>query len=319
MIYDCAILSDIDEFCESVPQWDIDFMQIEKGPLAAKLYTTGYEGLTYAGASFNRGLQQNGSAPKGSRTFAVMGCDGQAMWWRKKQVQSHNIMVFPKNGELECFSPSGLELYTISFAESQLLSLCRESGVRGLYDKITGSELFTLPLKDMVILKGTLANVSKSIAEGKKAEALKKISALPQSIVTLFAHNACPEKKRRYQKSASILKEAIAFLRASSVDKVNIDDLCKAVNLKRRTLFNLFKQQLGVSPKQYLKCYRLHRVRQDLKRHPVRTVHQCAEHWGFWHMGDFSHDYKTMFGELPSETRKTFRMRLLHHKGQQLA
>ena len=34
----------------------------------------------------------------------------------------------------------------------------------------------------------------------------------------------------------------------------------------------------------------------------LATISQIAIEWGFWHMGQFSADYKKMFGETPSTT-----------------
>jgi AraC family transcriptional regulator, ethanolamine operon transcriptional activator len=31
-------------------------------------------------------------------------------------------------------------------------------------------------------------------------------------------------------------------------------------------------------------------------------VQRIASHWGFWHAGQFAHDYKQLFGENPSDT-----------------
>ena len=60
----------------------------------------------------------------------------------------------------------------------------------------------------------------------------------------------------------------------------------------------------GVSPKQYLQIYRLNQVQRRLQhsRDSETTVAREAEAWGFWHMGQFSRDYRRMFGELPSQT-----------------
>ena len=60
----------------------------------------------------------------------------------------------------------------------------------------------------------------------------------------------------------------------------------------------------GISPKQYLQIYRLNRVQRRLQHSQgnATTVAGEAKAWGFWHMGQFSRDYRRMFGELPSET-----------------
>jgi AraC family ethanolamine operon transcriptional activator len=44
-------------------------------------------------------------------------------------------------------------------------------------------------------------------------------------------------------------------------------------------------------------------VRAELLTGPVSTaIADVANNWGFWHMGQFAHNYRKLFGELPSET-----------------
>ncbi|WP_228015396.1 helix-turn-helix domain-containing protein [Synechocystis salina] len=53
-----------------------------------------------------------------------------------------------------------------------------------------------------------------------------------------------------------------------------------------------------------MQAYRLHGARRQLKLTSPgeTTVMAIAHQWGFWHLGQFSQDYKKMFGELPSVT-----------------
>ncbi|WP_018411511.1 helix-turn-helix domain-containing protein [Methyloversatilis thermotolerans] len=85
-----------------------------------------------------------------------------------------------------------------------------------------------------------------------------------------------------------------------------VDQLCERLHVTRRTLQNHFNSVVGMSPKDYLKRVRLNAVRRELQHgcDPARCVHDIAMHWGFWHLGHFSHDYRELFGELPSQTLK---------------
>lgn len=81
---------------------------------------------------------------------------------------------------------------------------------------------------------------------------------------------------------------------------LQIQDLCSALQVSRRTLQDSFQTVLGVSPLHYLRALRLDGARRDLlKGHSVKDV---VETWGFWHWSRFSQDYRRLFGELPSAT-----------------
>lgn len=61
-----------------------------------------------------------------------------------------------------------------------------------------------------------------------------------------------------------------------------------------------------MTPKALLTGQRLHGVHRELWNSDPSTtlVMDVANHWGFWHMGQFAADYCRFFGELPSATLK---------------
>jgi AraC family ethanolamine operon transcriptional activator len=78
--------------------------------------------------------------------------------------------------------------------------------------------------------------------------------------------------------------------------------LCGKVGASRRKLTYCFQDVLGTSPMQYLRAVRLNGVRRALRAGEAAAVQDAAARWGFFHMGQFSLDYKKQFGELPSAT-----------------
>ena len=70
-----------------------------------------------------------------------------------------------------------------------------------------------------------------------------------------------------------------------------------------RTLHHVFRDIYDVSPKHFLKARRLFATRQLLLAAPSqRTISEIAMDLGFFDLGRFAHDYRLMFGELPSQT-----------------
>ena len=102
-----------------------------------------------------------------------------------------------------------------------------------------------------------------------------------------------------------IAKKAAELLHDATVAPQTVAELCDALGVSSPTLYRGFMEEFGVSPKQYLQARLLNGVRRDLRASGYGTrVYEVANHWGFWHMGQFSRDYRKHFGELPSETLK---------------
>ena len=85
---------------------------------------------------------------------------------------------------------------------------------------------------------------------------------------------------------------------------IHLQDLCSVLGMSRRGMEVLFQDSLQIGPNAFLRHQRLHGVRRALltatPSHGV--VKETALSWGFWHMGHFSREYQSLFGEKPSMT-----------------
>ena len=81
-------------------------------------------------------------------------------------------------------------------------------------------------------------------------------------------------------------------------------ELCERLHVSRRTLQYCFEDVLGISPMQYLRVIRLNGARRELRQSmpDAQTVGEVAAHWGFWHLSQFSSDYRKLFGQSPSQS-----------------
>ena len=96
----------------------------------------------------------------------------------------------------------------------------------------------------------------------------------------------------------------LKYIEQHPADAVTIGEICAATGVSWRTLDRAFMERFGIGPKTYLQRARLSRAREQLaaSHKGELRVSEIASNWGFWHMGQFAHDYRTVYGELPSET-----------------
>ncbi|WP_345634596.1 AraC family transcriptional regulator [Rugosimonospora acidiphila] len=98
---------------------------------------------------------------------------------------------------------------------------------------------------------------------------------------------------------------AIAIMEHVPERPLTVGSLARRVGVSTRLLQESFREYLGVSPMQYLRHLRLRRVREDLVAAQQRdgvTVAALAHRWGFTHLGRFAQDYRSRYGESPSQT-----------------
>ena len=107
----------------------------------------------------------------------------------------------------------------------------------------------------------------------------------------------------RLQRHLAVIR-ACNFVDAHLRAPIALMDLCTAAGVSTRALEYGFRDFYDLGPMAYVRNLRLCRVRHDLLD-PNRDDHSvsgAARRWSFTHMGQFSHDYRALFGEMPSMT-----------------
>lgn len=128
------------------------------------------------------------------------------------------------------------------------------------------------------------------------------IPLLAETLRTFDSYSVQPTElaKRRF----AAVRACEQYMRENLDKTVTMLDLSRYSGMRSRSLINAFEAITGYSPMDYLKRLRLSQVRRALlraDRSSTRIVNVAMD-WGFWHMGHFSNDYRTMFGESPSQT-----------------
>ncbi|WP_432695688.1 helix-turn-helix domain-containing protein [Marinobacterium sp. YM272] len=99
-----------------------------------------------------------------------------------------------------------------------------------------------------------------------------------------------------------IVHASHAYVTSDEGATASILQLCKQLDIPRRSLNYSFEKVTGCSPSKYLRSVKLNAARRQLLTTdlPITSV---AANWGFFHLGYFGQEYRRLFGETPSATR----------------
>ncbi len=104
------------------------------------------------------------------------------------------------------------------------------------------------------------------------------------------------------QNHTEVISKLEEFLAVNCVERIYLSDICIATGVSESTLRRCCHEHLGMGPVRYLWLRRMNQVRVALMRaDPAEaTVTGIATGHGFWELGRFSVEYRTLFGESPS-------------------
>ena len=116
---------DVDDLTSEARHWNLDFRQLDRGPFRGDLLQFVAHGVQVADARFGRTLHQTGAPPSNLRTIAVPATPDLQLVWRGKQIDGNSLMLFPRGGEFASVSRPDFHVYTCSFPEPILDSVCQ--------------------------------------------------------------------------------------------------------------------------------------------------------------------------------------------------
>jgi AraC-like DNA-binding protein len=128
--------------------------------------------------------------------------------------------------------------------------------------------------------------------------------ALTEAFVECLDHrHELPDRSAQGQ-HAIIMRRFRRVLEENPEQPIYIPEICKAIRVAERTLRVCCHEHLGMSPKRYPVLRRMHLARRALRAAApeATSVTDAAMRYGFWQLGRFAGEYRSLFGETPSAT-----------------
>lgn len=140
------------------------------------------------------------------------------------------------------------------------------------------------------------AEAQKSLADSLLC-AVKEISQSEAADLQTGSKLGRPRLPRR-----EVLRRIRDLLEHETDKPLYVGELAAAIGISQPSLQRVFHEWFGMPPARYLALKRLHLARQRLRQGTGETVTAIASSLGFWDQSRFSKSYRSVFGELPSET-----------------
>jgi len=101
-----------------------------------------------------------------------------------------------------------------------------------------------------------------------------------------------------------IVARATEAIRHANPRRLTPRDVAELAYTSVRTLEYAFQEVLEMTPKQYIDFYRVNLLRERLIATPRIPILQLGDEVGLPHLGNLSRNYKHLYGETPSRTKK---------------
>lgn len=307
---------DFDMYRQSTANWDIDFRLLSKNNFYAYLNMYISNTIQLTRTRLNGKVDQYGLCPAGYRSIVVPVCKNGYFNWLNKKVNKNHLLIFPKNRTLDAISFDAFDVFVVDINETFLEQLIYELKLDKALKLFKAEEQF-LPL-DQVFAKSFHQLAENFLQQAMIQQSRNAISndlhfdLVDHVIIPLLKYiNGerqikfhSPERKRD-----KALKDVVDIINANTKNVPSINDLCQMAGISERTLQYAFLEKYQISPSEFIKASKLHKVKFELSNSEDRNIKisTIVKKYGFWHMGQFAADFKNQFGILPSKIlRKKF-------------
>ncbi|MBA1446565.1 MAG: helix-turn-helix transcriptional regulator [Gammaproteobacteria bacterium] len=310
---------DVDQYLEYiaiVPQMDSDMIQLDKGPfhLFEQVFMFGDVSIVHLGS--NKAVFERYSLSAGHTLFGFTPPQGNVQSrWCGMEAHPDCVGIVHSNREYSGYAPSGHNVLDLIIPQTWLLE-------QGVVDErlwrnslIPEKAIFHLPNQQAFRFRDILYNLvnNKSMQELLKQDqemaSLFREWVLDELLLLITACFKVTNKKMRIatQSRFDIFQTAINLIDNQIMNPLSTNNLALQIGTSPRSLQYAFQENTGVTPLQYILHRKLHAARTQLQQSFSDThtnVASIAMLYSMTHLGRFSLNYKSLFGEPPSATLK---------------
>ncbi|MGG5891164.1 helix-turn-helix transcriptional regulator [Falsiroseomonas sp. HC035] len=302
---------DFDGLGTAFASWELQAARIDGGPFAARFDMAMTTEMQIARLRVSSGLLITGATPRGAGGAGLISSASSGIRSLGRSIDPViNAPARLRQSETHFLSNGPFDLTVIGVEEALF---ARHLSVR-LYEEATrqGTDwLLRAPAgtancpERACAINSLLSVLSSNAAASRQVKHRLQecvLQILLEGLETYGSSTPVVSSSTRRR----VARAAEELLRARLDEPPSLLELCEALNVPERTLHAAFQEGFGMSPKTYLRSLRLSAAHMRL-RSGAGSVTDTATELGFFHFGRFSSEYRTMFGEPPSETLRRAR------------
>lgn len=299
--------TDVDEQSRVLDGWRQHYEQLGRGRFQGRAW----QWVTAQGAllreSTNRHLREQIVPPPDHLVLAVPLAVLPGSRFAGRPLQRESLMLLGDQDEHCLLSAGELDLIGLcvhrdllaQLADHRLAWLQRAERQRNL----ALSPDVAAAIRHSLLALSAQAQATQVVHPEEEAEMLGL--TLAQTVALAMRDGECASALPRGSEARQkVLQRALDFMKAHLRDEVDVDRLCAAACVSRRSLQYVFEEFLQTTPMACWRALRLNAARRALKRSPGQPITDLAYEWGFASASHFTQHYKTLFDELPSHTVK---------------
>lgn len=308
----CVSFHDAQDHAEAVQGGENHYYQISPGDLASSLSEIHIPTLSILNEKFSHKVAQYGAVPEGVISL-VFPRNGSIATMGRKELGHPAAVAYGITSEYE------YSLHLPEFADVLLLWISRQEWY-GLLDTIE-PQLARLTYRgqpicvEMAHYRAVLSQLSTQFEFYLSNPELLQIESTRKTLkhliweVLLDLHTHSHGKRENapsFRQRTEVVRASREYLLAHPFDPVTVIDICQEFRISRRALQTCFLDVTGITPLAYLRALRLNEVKRILMREPRTqlSIGDAAAQFSFYHLSHFSAQYKSLFGELPSQTKR---------------
>ena len=303
--------TDAVQLSQQTSEWNFEVSQLTRGPFSADSTLLALDGVGLLYLTLNQTTLQRGYGPP--HTVAVfIPRMGFAPVYAYGQLLEAGTCVTVMGGELEAVTHSGYAELDLAFD----MNACRTQ-LEALNDgsmSVKFGTTIAAPgpawVADMMDRVDWLLTAVKHYGAGLSNPQLRT-SLSDHLLAAMLRFDPSPADIDATTRRATASRRVAVrltqeFIHARLSEPLPLSELCRHAKLKVRTLETGFREVTGLTPIAYIRSLRLNAVRRALHDASVqqRSISDIALDNGFWHLSQFATDYRKLFGETPSTTRR---------------
>jgi len=313
VVVSVAELHDVDDYGATLPGWSSEVQQLSNGFFAGRCSLVSFAGMQLFREITSQRMCVKFATKANSRSIALPLALSQPALFSGTEVNHREIVCFAEDETFTYYTAHSSDLLTLSFDTDVFTAYAdqiKDADVARSLDKTAflkvmpdqAAQLQTFLQTVLTVLLNNPGALQHQHAQDSLTESIYT------QVLKLLGNGdklcAFAMPKHRY---ALVARAREYLFHDPQGESFTIARLCHYLGVGSRTLEYAFQDVLGMTAVAYLRALRLNYVRQDIKSGgPQTSVLDIAARWGFWHPSHFSADYKRLFGDLPSETRRRY-------------